>query len=125
MMCVAETQTDFPQNLLNLTAEQLDKLVERKTRVMLAEKMNSLNEKTKMLQQMIDNCSTVILNQTKIVNDTMLEEKETLLGLEQQVEEFLPEKISTVEADIATNINNVGNIDQRLLAIEAERETEK
>ncbi len=88
-MCVAETQTDCPQNLLTLTMEQIDKVIEKKMEIMLADKMNTLSEKINTLQQMIDNCSTVTLNQTKIVDDMMQEEREAVVGLEEHVERLL------------------------------------
>ncbi len=97
MLCIAETQTDSPQNWLNLTMEQLDAVIEKKMQIMLVEKMNPLFEKINTLQQMVDNCSTVTLNQTKIVDDMLHEEKEAVLGL----------------------------VEKRLLAIESEREAEK
>ncbi len=96
-MSEAETQTDFPQNLLTLTVEQLDEIIEKKMQNMLAKKMNLLHEKINTLQQSINNCSTVTLNQTKIIDDMTQDEKEVVLGL----------------------------VEQRLLAIESEREAEK
>ncbi len=95
MMCVAETQTDNP--LVNLTMEQLEKIIEEKMQILLAEKMNTLYEKINTLQQSVNNCSTVTLNQTKIVDDMVQGEKEVVLGL----------------------------VEQKLLAIESEREAEK
>ncbi len=101
-MSDATVQTDLPQNLITLTMEQLVNIIENKTKAILAEKMKGLDAKTTVLQQTIDNCCTATLNQMKIIDNMMFEEKELVLGLEQQVEVVLPEKISTVEDQMMT-----------------------
>ncbi len=82
----AETQTDFPENLIKLTMPQLVEIIEKKMTTILAEKMKGLDDKTTILQHTIDNCCTATLNQMKIIDNMMLEEKELMLGLEEQVE---------------------------------------
>ncbi len=103
----AEIQTDLPQNLISLTMTQLVDIIETKTKSLLAEMMTGLNDKTAVLQQTIDNCCTATLNQMKIVDNVMLEEKELILGLEEQVEVSLPEKISAVEEQMSTKLENL------------------
>ncbi len=101
--------------------EQLNDIIDKKTTAILAEKMTALNEKTTILQQTIDNCCAATLNQMKIIDNMMLEEKELVLGLEQQVEVNLPDQISAIEDQMLTkfeslekNIEKSNNHDARV-----------
>ena len=93
--------------LITLTIEQLCDIIEKKTTAILAKKMKALNEKTTILQQTIDNCCTATLNQMKIIDNMMLEEKELVFGLEEQVEVNLPEKISAMEDQMLTKLESL------------------
>ena len=49
----AETQTDFPENLMTLTMPLLFEIIEKKVTTLLAEKMQGLDDKTTILQTTI------------------------------------------------------------------------
>ncbi len=99
----AEIQTDLPQNLIKLTMEQLNDIIQQKMTTILEEKMKWIDDKITSLSEQ----HTEMNRRFKISDDDRYEDKEILHGADYQVTTVIPEKIAEVQNNISLQVGEV------------------